>query len=63
MDAGEDLPERGLARPVFADQRMTLAALDGEADAVEGGHAAERLGEGANLKRRPPSRLASAVRP
>src|SRR2546421_4484166 len=44
-DAGEDVDERGLARPVWPDDRDELARADGEAHAVEGAELAVELPE------------------
>src|SRR5438552_935646 len=55
-DAGEDVDERGLARPIRPDDRHELSCIDGEAHAVEGAdlavelpqpHGAEDHGRGA----------------
>jgi hypothetical protein len=47
--AGDDPPERRLAGAVLADQRVDLPARDGQRDGVEGAHAAEALGDRAQL--------------
>ncbi len=43
VDAREDLHERRLAGAVLADEAVHLAGAKGEADAVQHGHAEERL--------------------
>src|SRR5436309_464136 len=42
-DAGEDVDERGLARPIRPDDRHELSCIDGEAHAVEGADLAVEL--------------------
>jgi hypothetical protein len=49
VDAGQDAPERRLAGPVLADERVALAALDRQAHRVERARAAEALADGGEL--------------
>ena len=52
IDAGEDLDQRGLARPVLSDQGVYLPAGYFEVDAVEGESAGEFLGQAFDTKQR-----------
>src|SRR5262249_12841164 len=47
IDAGEDFAERAFAGAILADQRVATTARDIEADAVQGQHARETLGDAA----------------
>ena len=47
---GEDLDERRLARAVLPEERMDLAALDGEVDVAQGELGAEALCQVTNLQ-------------
>ena len=49
-EPGEEVEGRRLARPVRADEPADLAAGNGEAAAVDGLHAAERLAQVARLQ-------------
>src|SRR5262249_10822373 len=44
VDAGEQLQERALARPVVADDADPLAGLDAQAQVAQGAHLHRRLG-------------------
>ena len=50
LHAGEDFHQRALARTVLAVDREHLAALDGEAHALERPHAREGLGQRAGFE-------------
>jgi hypothetical protein len=45
VDPGQNLDQGGLARAVFADQRVNFAALDGEIDPIQGQRSGELLGQ------------------
>ncbi len=51
VDAGQDLDQRRLPGAVLADQRVDLAAADGQVDMVECQGAEEALGQAANRHR------------
>ena len=50
LDAGNDLDQRRLARPVFTDQAMHLAGLQRQIDIAKRVHAAEALGYAGHLQ-------------
>ena len=52
QQAGQHLHRRGLAAAVRAEEAEDLAALDREADVVDGGEVAEAAGEVVRLDRR-----------
>ena len=52
VGAGDDLDQRGLARAVFADQRVHLARAQVEGHAAQRTDGAERLGDAAELEER-----------
>src|SRR5262245_38800903 len=51
IESGDQVQEAGFAGAVRSDQRVDPAALDVEADIVDGGQAAESQGEGFGLER------------
>jgi hypothetical protein len=52
MEPGHEVEERGLPRPVRADDPAHLAPLDGEIDARDGEEAAEALRQPSHLEQR-----------
>jgi hypothetical protein len=51
VNAGEDFAEGAFAGAVLADQRVAMAALDGERDVVEGEDAGEAFGDVLNSRK------------
>ena len=66
VHSGEDLHERRLARPVLADEGMSLARVEVDRDVVESADRSESLGrvlereDGNRRRRRPPALLRSS---
>jgi len=51
VHSGQDFPERAFARAVFAEQSVTTAAFDGEADVIERVDAGETLRDMMNSRK------------